>query len=238
MRRRKGRMGTSGLGDDGSADGARGRREGRGLGPFSGGQITLMVVTLTALLVFPVGAWAVVNSNVAITDPGGVNRAKVDIKGNVNAALHDSASGTAAKVDTKNNLNVALHDATTGVAAKVNGLGQQLVSTTGPASLPYGQINPSSTSWTLYFTGGPVYVTSITVDVWSVTPGASDAIQIGLSSDSCATAFTVEAVNPAGPGATQFTYGNGFSVPNGESVCVKNLDPANLGAAVFAWVHV
>ena len=53
----------------------------RGLGPFSGGQLTVIVCTVLVLLLFPVGAWALSFSNVAITDPDGVNRAKVNSLG-------------------------------------------------------------------------------------------------------------------------------------------------------------
>jgi hypothetical protein len=76
-----GKRARSGAGGEGATR-AR-RREGRGLGPFSGGQITTMIVTFALLLLFPIGAWAVSFSNVAITDPGGVNRAKVDSLGSL-----------------------------------------------------------------------------------------------------------------------------------------------------------
>ncbi len=59
----------------------RRRRSGRGWGPFSGGQLTTIIVTFAILMLFPVGAWALSFTNVAITDPGGVNRAKVDSTG-------------------------------------------------------------------------------------------------------------------------------------------------------------
>ncbi len=54
---------------------------GRGWGPFSGGQLTAIILGITIAIAFPVGAWAVSFTNVAITDPGGVNRAKVDTTG-------------------------------------------------------------------------------------------------------------------------------------------------------------
>lgn len=40
----------------------------RGLGPFSGGQLTAIIMTVAVLLLLPVGAWAVSTTNVAITD--------------------------------------------------------------------------------------------------------------------------------------------------------------------------
>jgi hypothetical protein len=51
-------------------------------GPFSGRQLTTMVCVIAAVVLLPVGAWAAVSfTNVSITDPGGVNRAKVDTTG-------------------------------------------------------------------------------------------------------------------------------------------------------------
>jgi hypothetical protein len=39
------------------------------------------------VLLFPIGAWALSFSNVAITDPGGVNQAKVNGSGQLSAAV-------------------------------------------------------------------------------------------------------------------------------------------------------
>jgi hypothetical protein len=64
-----------------TCDAASGRR--RGLGPFTGTQLTVIIVTFAVLVMFPVGAWAVSFSNVAITDPGGVHQAKVDATGHL-----------------------------------------------------------------------------------------------------------------------------------------------------------
>ena len=140
----------------GGAD-KRPRRE-RGWGPFSGGQLTIIIVTFAVLLLFPIGAWAVTGSNVFVTDSTSGAHAKVDAKQNVNTAIHDPVSGqgasvtlgsgslgylhttahiadgitnTFAKVDAKNNLNTAIHDSGTGTAAKVNGSGQLSVAATG-----------------------------------------------------------------------------------------------------------
>jgi hypothetical protein len=134
------------------------RRDGRGLGPFSGGQLTMIIVTIALVVGFPVAASAVTGSNSFITDFTSGTHAKVDAKQNVATALRDPVSGlgasvtngpgslaylhttshiadfstnTPAKVDAKNNLNTAIHDSATGVAAKVNGLGQLSVAATG-----------------------------------------------------------------------------------------------------------
>lgn len=51
------------------------------LGPFTGRQLTTIICVVIAAIAFPVGAWAVSLTNVSITDPGGVNHAKVDSTG-------------------------------------------------------------------------------------------------------------------------------------------------------------
>jgi hypothetical protein len=71
----------------------------KSFGPFTGRQLTTMFITLMIAIVvaIPATAFAVTFTNVAITDPGGVNRAKVSTGG----AL--SVSGTAT-VATPSNL--------------------------------------------------------------------------------------------------------------------------------------
>src|ERR1039458_3979789 len=54
MRLRKNQSDVSG--DVIREDGKRRRREGRGSGPFSGGQLTVIIVTFAVLLLAPVGA--------------------------------------------------------------------------------------------------------------------------------------------------------------------------------------
>ena len=53
----------------GAVAGKRRRREGRGWGPFSGGQLTVIIVAIAVMILLPVGAFAVVSgSNVFVTD--------------------------------------------------------------------------------------------------------------------------------------------------------------------------
>jgi hypothetical protein len=60
------------------------QREPKTWGPFNGRQLTTIVCVIAAVTLVPVGAWAKVTfTNVAITDPGGVNRAKVDATGKI-----------------------------------------------------------------------------------------------------------------------------------------------------------
>jgi hypothetical protein len=228
-------------------DGERDERDVRRWGPFSGGQLTTIIVAVVIMALFPVGAWAVVNSNVAITDPGGVNRAKVDVKGNLNSAIHDAVSGTASKVDAKGNINTALHDAVSGTAAKVNAFGQVSAVVTGTVTavpglaantFPSLQVDPGSSWATVIPSAQKFVVSSINVDTWQVTPGTNDAIQIGESTDGCATAIAVEAVNPGGIGITSIDLGSaGLTLAAGVSLCAINNDTTNLAAAVFALYH-
>lgn len=96
---------------EGGLGGAPRRREGRGWGPFTGGQLTAIIIMLVVMVMLPVGAFAVVSGT--------------------NSFITDATSGVRAKVDAKGNLNTATHDAVTGTAAKVNSSGQQLAAVTG-----------------------------------------------------------------------------------------------------------
>jgi hypothetical protein len=134
MRLRRNQSDTGEVSGEAGVDKRR-RREGRGLGPFSGGQLTLIIVTFAVLLLFPIGAWALTFSNVAITDPGGVNQAKVDSGLNLHAAVADPAGVNVAKVDSGKNLHAAVADPGGVNIAKVNSLGQLLVAPTPPTSM-------------------------------------------------------------------------------------------------------
>ena len=59
---------------------AKRRREGRGLGPFTSGHLTIIVVTLVIVVAFPFAAFAVTGNNVFVTDATSGVRAKVDAK--------------------------------------------------------------------------------------------------------------------------------------------------------------
>ena len=55
----------------------------KGLGPFTGRQLTTIIVTLIVVVLFPVGAWAVMGSNIFVTDATSGAHAKVDSNGNL-----------------------------------------------------------------------------------------------------------------------------------------------------------
>jgi hypothetical protein len=57
------------------------RHDGRGLGPFSGGQLTIIIVTILVLVAFPFAAGAVTGNNIFVTDATSGAHAKVDRTG-------------------------------------------------------------------------------------------------------------------------------------------------------------
>jgi len=217
-------------------------------------------VTFAALLLFPMGAWALSFTNVAIIDPGGVNRAKVDSGKNLHPAVADPAGVNVAKVDVKNNLNTALHDAVSGVAAKVDAFGRQVVSGSVTANVAYptsaivhsdsGSGSPvvgagdncSSGSCPKLIAppaGKALVVTSIHVDTYLVAAGTSFGFY--RSSDgTCSVAsldLFMEAVNPPGVGVTDLQYDlpGGMTIPAGKALCMFGSNPGSLAADVTAW---
>jgi hypothetical protein len=54
---------------------------GRGLGPFSGSQLTVIIVTILVLVAFPFAAGAVTGNNIFVTDATSGAHAKVDATG-------------------------------------------------------------------------------------------------------------------------------------------------------------
>jgi hypothetical protein len=218
----------------------------------------MIVMTFAVLLLLPVGAWAVSFSNVAITDPGGVNQAKVDSGKNLHTAVADPAGVNVAKVDAKNNLNTAVHDAVSGVAAKVNTLGQQLAAITGSvtANVAYPTssiihspvIDPTDCSSgpcaTLLAppTGKALVVASVHVNTYFVSnPGPGVYVSLFRSNDGTSSTTSLdlllEMVNPGGVGITQLQYDlpGGMTIPAGKALCARISSPSSLLVEATAW---
>ena len=221
------------------------RRERRGWGPFSGGQLTIIIVTLAIVIGFPVAAFSVTGSATNIVDPvTAANKAKVDAKGNLNGAIHDATSGIAAKVDAKNNLYTATRDAASGVAAKVNSLGSQLVVAKPDPVMGFSrQINFPDTNWIPVrmqnaTDTGNAPAKALVVAHIDVFTSASGAIQFALSSatDNCTgTPDVFDAVDQAPTGATELNFGGGFTAPPGEVFCIRDTNPTSFGAVAFLY---
>jgi hypothetical protein len=122
--------------------GKRQGREGRGLGPFSGAQLTIIVVTFAVLLLFPVAAWATTGTTVFLTDHTTGKTATVNSVG----ALTVAGSVTAAPTPPSLTYNVV--ESASGACSNVT-----------PA-VPAGEalVVTSMTIWVTSVTTGPVVV--------------------------------------------------------------------------------
>jgi hypothetical protein len=189
-----------------SLDTTKKGREARGLGPFSGGQLTAIIMTLAVLLLFPIGAWAVSFSNVSITDPGGVNRAKVNTKGR----LLTTVAGT---------VTVA------GVATQVD-----------PTNLYTSKVSPTSTRSCILVTPPSGHVLVITSVREFYDGNSSPTVFMSLSrqpaADACSGPFAPgqykDVAELAGPGSTQtpagtnvVTFPSGLPIPDGGELHVS-----------------
>src|SRR5439155_19085005 len=71
------------------------RRAGRGWGPFSGGQLTMIVIAVVVTVGLPVGAFAVVQtSKVAVTDSATGKTAAVNAKRQLSVAATGLVTAT------------------------------------------------------------------------------------------------------------------------------------------------
>jgi hypothetical protein len=81
-----------------AATGSDGHRSGRGLGPFTSGHLTIIVVAFVVVVAFPFAAGAVTGNNSFITDFTSGAHAKVDAAGNLGATVNGATSGKKADV--------------------------------------------------------------------------------------------------------------------------------------------
>jgi hypothetical protein len=219
MRLRKNQSCASELSEEASA-GERRRRDGRGWGPFSGGQLTIIVVTLAVVIGFPVAANGVISgSNVFVTNSTTGKRAVVSSTG----ALSVGGSVTATEASPQSFI-VGAADPTTAVGTDIF---------TPLATPPAGKA---------------IVVTSVAVDTFQDdTPGSGEYIGIAISKTD-ATCGNVVAnppaglnladVNPGSVGATVMPFQPGVVVPAGRALCVQNTDESHLGAEVFAYGYL
>ena len=213
MRLRKNQTDPINANGDATPD-TRRRRTGRGWGPFSGGQLTAIILGITLAIAYPVGAWAVSGSNVFVTDSISGKTARVDRLGNQKVAISDKVSGREALVNSEGKLGVAPE----------------------PAVYATGQINATG-AWTSVGSHHdyPVTITSLNVDTSAVTPGTNDAVEFASSSSSCSSVSgPIEVVHPGGIGLTSMDLGPGLELPPTVLLCVFNTDPTHLHASALA----
>jgi hypothetical protein len=167
-------------------------------GPFNGRQLTTIIVALIiGIVVIPAGAWAAVSfTNVAITDPGGVNRAKVDAGGSVHVGDGTgplSVDGTVTARPTS--LSALVHGANSATSAS-----SCVPVLTAPA-------------------GKALIVTVAHVDIYdNPTPGFGNyvALYVGSGPTNCADLVTI--VNTPGVQTTALPFEAGLAIPAGKSL--------------------
>jgi hypothetical protein len=179
------------------------RREKRGLGPFTGGQLTAIIVTFAVLLLIPIGAWAVTGSNVFVTD---------------------ASTGSTAKVDASGSLQTRVKGSVPLSAPTASAIHSPLLSPTTCASDPCSEVIAPPA-------GKALIVTSIHVSAWSVpSPGPGERVLFQRSVDGSCNAASLNVVydvaHPGGVGDTVLTYSPGLTVPAGSALCARTSDAA------------
>jgi hypothetical protein len=181
-------------------------------GPFNGRHLTTIICVVIAALLLPIGAWAVSFTNVAITDPGGVNRAKVNAAGALSAAV--SGSVTANNAIPTNLFHVVglPADATWGVIAKPPA-GKALVIT----SIVVEASQVSSP--------GQSNVTDVVIDTKTATCNLQE------------NPIAVASVTPPNVGVSTIAIPSGLVVPANRALCAGNWGTGYLAdVAVFGYL--
>jgi hypothetical protein len=217
------------------------RREGRGLGPFTSGHLTVIVVTLLVLVGFPFAAYAVTGSSVFVTDSTSGTKAHVDAKGDLNVGIHDPTSGTGAKVNSSGQLTVSgpvtanVAYPTSAIVHTDDGAGDNYVI---PDSCGSGtcrtMLKPPS--------GQAAVITTVHIDTAdAAATGGNEYLDIARSNNGTCTLGSedrlIEVFTPAVVGETALSYDmpGGLPVPAGDAMCVYNSDPTNLAFYVMAY---
>lgn len=163
-------------------------RRGRGLGPFTGRQLTVIAVTAIAATAVPVGAYAVSTARTAVVDPSGRYAASVD----ANHRLQVGGS-VAATVTGTTQLAVP--------AAFFHTTGTNLM----PGSCTVIATAPATTA---------LIVRQVRLDVYQdPTPGSANNIEIMVGD--CSLGHMVGDVNPPGVGPSIVTFDPGIGIPPG-----------------------
>ncbi len=204
------------------------RRDGRGLGPFTSGHLTIITVTLLILVAFPFAAFAVTGNNVFVTDATSGNRATV-AGGKLNVETGISHPFGLVPV-----APVAPEIYPTGdIVHTDNGSGRDFVladNCGAGAGTCQTLLKPPA--------GKAAVVTTIHVAPYMTTSGAE--LDILRSSNGTCTSASLDRINevvfPSGTSVTNLQYDlpGGLAVPAGKALCAYNVNTNSLGVEVSA----
>ena len=220
------------------------RREGRGLGPFSSGHLTIIIVTVVIVVAFPFAAYAVTGNNVFVTDASSGTQARVDAFGGLRTVVCTPNTGTTpttvtgancAKVDANGNLQTFVRGAVTATPTQPSG---SFFAETQVALLAGGGNNIDIAGPP---TGKALMLTSISVDVTSLpTPGGQIFVFRKIGGTACSNATNdrnIGQFTATGVGMQTISMPSGVPVPNGDRVCVYWNGGGNpqVGAMVYGY---
>jgi hypothetical protein len=180
-------------------------RLGRGWGPFSGGQLTMIIVTFAVLLLFPIGAWAVSGSNVFVTD--------------ATSGSHASVNSGALTVATASPKNFFVRGGSPGNGTFTRLLKPPPGKAAIVTSIVFDVYNAAATG------GGHNIAAAV-----SRTDTSCGSIVLDP-----ATFFPAFDFNPPGIGDTVIPFQPGLVIPANRALCVANFDTANLSVEVYAY---
>jgi len=175
-------------------------------GPFSGRQLTTIIVAIVVMALFPVGAWAVSGSNAIVTDAVSGQHASVNSTGALNVAQASPKSFFSAALSQVASSFEPVFESDAGHAYIVTSIVVNVLNDTalgGSRDLRLGV---------------------------SRTNGDCDSIALVPESNIAPIYFT-----PSGVGTIVESFQPGFVVPAHRALCAINSDPANVSADVFAY---
>jgi hypothetical protein len=175
-------------------------------GPFTGGQLTTIIVAIVVMALFPVGAWAASGSNAFVTDAVSGQHASVNSTGALNVAQSSPKSFfSAATLASQSSFEpVFVADASHAfivTSVVVNVLDDTAVGAARKLRLAVSKKN-----------------------------GSCDNLAFDPQSNIAPIYFT-----PSGVGTEVEPFQPGFVVPAHRALCVANSDPLTVEADVFAY---
>jgi len=194
------------------------RRQTRGWGPFSGGQLTTIICVVVVTVLFPAASWAVTGSSVFLTDPHNNHRAAIDAAGD----LQTHPNGTQTVTGTVGVDGSVSVNGTANVSGSVT-------ATPTPPSASYNSFAIAGESAGCNSETAPVpagealIVTSITVRIASVTAGPVSVYAVVAKPGSpCSTLNTADAIDISGADVSQvMSFPSGFPIQPGHLVGIS-----------------